>query len=131
MPRTHAVTHRHAELGREHDPVPTPAERVAEQPLALTRPAVPVGGVEERDAYIEGGVDYRLRFGLVDPTAEADAAEADNAHLERPALTYAHTTTVSMCARRPGKGWIRLSLAVSDARPRAERLESALAGPQS
>jgi bifunctional pyridoxal-dependent enzyme with beta-cystathionase and maltose regulon repressor activities len=38
-----------------------------------------------------------------------------------------------MCARRPGKGWIRLSLAVSDEMLELglERLASALAGTSS
>jgi hypothetical protein len=102
-----AVPHGHAELGRQHDPVAASAKRISEQALALARPAVAVGGVEERDADVDGGVDDRLRPGLVEATAEVVAAEADDAHLERSELTHAHATTVSTRAGRLGKGWIR------------------------
>jgi hypothetical protein len=94
-----AIAHRHPELGGEDDPVAAPAKHVAEQALALPRAAVAVGGIEERDADIERGVDDRPRPGLIDATAEVVAAEAYNAYVERPELAHAHAATVSMRPR--------------------------------
>ena len=71
-----------AELRRQHDLVAAAGERAADDLLAAAAVAVDVGGVEERDARLERGVDHRPRRGLVDPAAEVVAAEPDDGHLE-------------------------------------------------
>ena len=72
----------HAELGGDHHLVAALAQRPAQELLALGA-AVDVGGVEEGDAGVEGGVRPRRRGVLVDPAAEVVAAQPDHRHLER------------------------------------------------
>ena len=52
------------------------AEGLAEQLLAQGS-AVDVGGVEEVDAFVQCGIDDRLRGGRVDAASEVVAADAD------------------------------------------------------
>ena len=47
------------ELGGEHHLVPAALQDLAERELGRARPAVGLGGVEERDALVDGGVDDR------------------------------------------------------------------------
>ena len=71
-----------AELRRQHDPVTPSGKRAADDLLAAAAVPVDVGGVEERDARVEGGVDHRAGGGFVDPAAEVVAAQADDGHFE-------------------------------------------------
>ena len=80
-----------SELGREHDLVTTAAQRAPEVRLALTV-AVALGGVEERHARLERGIDDGARPVLVDPPAEVVAPEADDRDLERAERPRLHRT---------------------------------------
>ena len=79
-----AVAHRLAPLARENDPVAPSLQHSPEERLAAAVVAVDVGGVEERDARVERSVDDAPRRLFFEATAEVVAAEADDAHLERP-----------------------------------------------
>ena len=71
-----AVGHRHTPLGGDDRLAPATLERSAQLELALAvAPAVGVGGVEEGDASVEGGVDHGVGGGLVETLAEVIAAE--------------------------------------------------------
>src|SRR5215213_489825 len=65
----------HAELCREHHAVAPPAEQLPDQALAGAVAAVDVGGVEERHARAERGVDHGARAGAVESPAEVVAAK--------------------------------------------------------
>src|SRR5690606_33940949 len=74
-----------AELGGQHHPVPLPLERLAHERLAqagLT--AVRLGGVEQRDAGIDRGVQHgtgsRQVLGACPGSSEVVAAEAGGGH---------------------------------------------------
>jgi len=74
-----------AELGREHDLVAAPPERLAEQ-LLVVAPAVHVRGVEEVHAEVDRPVDDRDRLRVVALAVRAGhghAAEADGRDPER------------------------------------------------
>ncbi len=71
--------HVHPELGGDHEVVAAPLERLAEQLLAGALAAVDVGGVEQRDADVLGGVEDVADAVEVDPAAERVAADADGA----------------------------------------------------
>ena len=86
--------HVHAELAREHYPVALALERIAHEGFAQAGClAVDVGGVEERHAGVDRGVDdgvgalLRLRHGL--RAAEVVAAEADRGDPEPRAAEVA------------------------------------------
>jgi hypothetical protein len=85
---------RHAELGREDDVLAARSECPAQEFLALGLP-VDVGGVEQRDAGIERGVDDRARGGLVDPTAEVVTAEPDDRDSEVADVPGLHVNSCS------------------------------------
>ena len=72
------LAHRHEELGREHDVVAPVLQRLPDDLLRLTG-GVHVGGVDEVDAGVEGGVDDadRVVVILVAPGAEHHRAEAE------------------------------------------------------
>jgi hypothetical protein len=77
--------HLHAELGGQDDVVAMPLQGGAEKAFAVTahatlfaEPAVHVGGVEQGDPGVEGGVDDGLRAVLVEAGAEVVAADADD-----------------------------------------------------
>jgi hypothetical protein len=73
--------HVHAELGRHDEPVAAPLQRRPQQLLALAgMAAVDVGGVEQGDADVFGGVQDPGDAVLVDPAAEGVGAETDRAH---------------------------------------------------
>ncbi|MCW0424987.1 hypothetical protein NB713_002930 [Xanthomonas sacchari] len=69
-----------AELGRQHDLVAAPGQRLADQHFVGVR-AVHVGGVDEADAVLDRGMDDRDRGGVVAAAAveraHAHAAEAE------------------------------------------------------
>ena len=69
-----------AELRREDDAVAPVAEDLADELLARAH-GVDVGGVEERDARVERGVDHRARLREVGARAEVVAAESDDGDL--------------------------------------------------
>ena len=78
-PGRRAVAHvAAAELGGQHDPVPAPAQHLAEGELGGALPAVALGRVEERDALVDRRVDYRAGARGVQAAAEVVAAEADH-----------------------------------------------------
>ena len=85
-----AVAHLLAELRREHHVAAASTKRAAEQLFAPAVVAVDVGGVEERDAGVERGVDHCARCRLVDPAAEVVAAEAHHTDGERSEVPRAH-----------------------------------------
>ena len=91
------VVDRAAELGGDQRFVAPTGEGPAEELLA-ERSAVDVGGVEQRDARVERGVDDRLRRGLVDPAAEVVAAETDDRRVEGTDGTSLHGPSM---AQRP------------------------------
>ncbi len=70
-----AVAHRLPPLGREDDAAAASLQSTSDELLAPTLAAVGVGGVEERDARVDRGVDDRERLLLADPAAEVVAAE--------------------------------------------------------
>ena len=72
------LAHREADLGREHDIVPpAPGECLADDLLGLAG-GVDVGGVDEVDTCVQGGVDDADRLVVVGlaPGAEHHRAEA-------------------------------------------------------
>ena len=81
-----AVLEVEAELGRDHDLVADGRERFADELLVRER-TVDLGGVEERDAALDGGADQRDHLLPVGERrvalAHAHAAEADCRDLER------------------------------------------------
>ena len=109
---------RPAELRGEHDSLPPPPERLAEERLAPPV-AVALGGVEERHAGLERRVDDRARPVLVDAPAEVVAAEADDGDLERSEASHPHAAertggaAESRLTRARGGGHLK--------RPRGER----------
>ncbi len=64
------------ELRREHDPVATIGDELADEPLAPGA-AVDVGGVEERHPSVERRVEHRAGGPLLEPATEVVAAEPD------------------------------------------------------
>ena len=72
----------HGELGGQHHLVALALQGDAHHLLGLALAAVDVGGVEEGDAVLDGGVDHRVGGGLVDAHAEVVAAEADLTDLQ-------------------------------------------------
>ena len=89
------LVHRVAELRRQHDAVSPPFERAPDEVLARAL-AVDVGGVEERDAGLERGVDHGERPLVVTARTEVVRAEADDRYLG-PALSecsQAHRQTL-------------------------------------
>ncbi len=75
------VVDRGDELGRDDHLFAPAGERFAEV-LLRARPAVHVGGVEEVDPGVEGGVDDRGAALLVDAHPEVVTAQADQGDLE-------------------------------------------------
>ena len=74
------------------DAVAATLDRLADQDLVGVG-AVDVGGVEERDAEVEGAVDRRDPFGLVGRAVElghAHAAEAEGGHGEGAEIAGLH-----------------------------------------
>ena len=65
-----------AELGGEHDLVPAALQDLSQGEFGRARAAVGLGGVEERDALVDGGVDDRPGLLDVETAAEVVAAEA-------------------------------------------------------
>jgi len=83
-----------AELGGEHYLVPAAGENFAEGEFGAAVRAVHLGGVEERDARVDGRVHYGARAGHVETPAEVVAAEAHDGY-EQPRVTegsIAHDT---------------------------------------
>ena len=83
------VVDRRRELGGHHHLVAAAAECPAEQLLGA-RAAVDVGGVEEVDPRVEGGVHDGGGPLLVATHPEVVAPEPDHADLERPELAHLH-----------------------------------------
>ncbi len=77
------VAHRVAALGGQHDPVAAAAQRLAEDLLGHAV-VVDVGGVEQRDAGVEGDVDHPMALGDVGvaPRPEHHRAERERADLD-------------------------------------------------
>jgi hypothetical protein len=77
------VAHRAVHLGREHDVVAAPGERLADDLLRLAA-RVDVGGVDEVDPGVEGAVDDldALVVVRVAPAPEHHRAEAQRGHLD-------------------------------------------------
>ena len=79
--RVRVFAHRRVELGGEHDVVaPAAGQRLADDAFGLTR-RVDVGGIDEVDAGVEGGVDDRhaVVLVLVAPGPEHHRPEAQRA----------------------------------------------------
>jgi hypothetical protein len=76
------VAHVHAEFGRQRDLVATALENLAEQLLAGSRTAIDIGGVEERHAFGEGGVDDGSGAVEVKTTAKVVAPQTDDRDVE-------------------------------------------------
>src|SRR5436305_10132139 len=70
-----SVSHVHPELGGEQNPVPATRQHFAEECLTAPRATVDVGGVEERDAVLERGIDHRARPVEIDAAGEVVAAK--------------------------------------------------------
>ena len=96
--RALAVAHVHPELGREHDLVAAPW-RTSPRNSSLTPAAVDVGGVEERDALRDRGVDTARVPAEVDAASEVVAAEADDGDLEAGVAERAGRELVSSVSR--------------------------------
>ena len=88
------VVDRDAELRGDERLVAAGAERAPEVLLAQGA-AVDVGGVEQRDAGVERGVDDRLRRRLVDAATEVVAAEADDRRGQRTDGACLHEPSLS------------------------------------
>lgn len=73
-----------AELRRDHDIVAPPPQGAAENALAVPG-AVRVGGVEERDAQVDGPVDGANRLGVVHRAPAIGLALEDERPPDRPA----------------------------------------------
>ncbi len=65
-----------AELGGEHDLVPAALQDLSQGEFGRALAAVGLGGVEERDALVNGGVDDRPGLLDIETAAEVIAAEA-------------------------------------------------------
>ncbi|MGX1224141.1 hypothetical protein RKD42_005400 [Streptomyces ambofaciens] len=76
------VAHRHACLRGQHDVVPAPGDRLADHLLRLAA-AVHVGGVDQVDPRLQGGVDEGggLLLGGAPDAAEVHGAERERADL--------------------------------------------------
>jgi hypothetical protein len=72
------AAHPRAELGGEHDLVPAALEDLAKERLRPAAVAVGVGGVEQVDVLVDGGVDNGAGPLQVQARAEVVAAEADH-----------------------------------------------------
>src|SRR5437667_12727985 len=83
------VAHHHPELRREHDVVAARAERAAEQFFGLAAAAVNVGGIEERNALVEGAMDEGLRAFGVHSHPEVVAIESGD---RGPGARFANAT---------------------------------------
>ncbi len=66
-----------AELRGEHDLIAATFENLAEEALASPASSVDLGGVEEGDARVDGGVHHEPRRLEVEATAEVVATEPD------------------------------------------------------
>ena len=94
MPRTIAfvrVAH-DAALGREHDLIAAAADGAADQLFVGVR-AVHVGGVEQRDAELEGAMDGGDRLALIAwavELAHPHAPESDRRDLQAAELSCLH-----------------------------------------
>ena len=107
-----------AELGGDDDAVAPALDGLADQDLVGVR-AVDVGGVEQRDAEIEGAMDRGDAFGLVGRAVElghAHAAEAEGGHGEWAEMTGVHGGNQSIQVNGPrgiraasnaGSAWCR------------------------
>ena len=88
----------HPEFGGQHDFMAALAQRLAEEFLRL-RPAIDVGGVEQGDPGVEGGVHHGLGLGLIDAHAEVVAAQPHDADLQPriPQPTDLHSGVLHVC----------------------------------
>ena len=97
---TNVALVRCSELGGQDDLVPTGTQRLAQEGLALG-PAVDVGGVEEVDAGIEGGIHHGRRLLTADAHTEVVAAQADDADLQRADRPRLHCASPPPQSRPP------------------------------
>ena len=108
------VTHVHAELRSEHDPVAPPFEHLAEKVFAAAAVSVDVRGVEKGDPDVERGVDDRSRLLETEPATEVVAAETDNRDLwalgsQTPRTHRRDATDSRMHYRRLGSSDLEVS----------------------
>ncbi len=97
------LAHRHPELARHDDLAPSFAQRLAQQFFGAAAVAIDVGGVEERDAFVERAIHDRLGLFGVALDREIVAAEAHGRNLE-PRLSHVavfHSASLS-CASHAG-----------------------------
>ena len=99
-PPVRVVVDRTAELRRDQRLVPARPQRPAEVLLAQ-RAAVDVGGVEQCDAGVEGGVYDRFARGLIDAPTEVVASESDNGRLHCTDRSCLHPPSMARDSR-PG-----------------------------
>jgi hypothetical protein len=74
----------HPELGGDHDLVTPVAQRPPQQLFGAALTPIDVGGVEQRDAVLECGVDDLLGGIGVQAPAEVVAPQPHDGHRERP-----------------------------------------------
>ena len=88
--RREALARLPGKLRRENDAVPLSVEDLSEQPLATAPVAVDLGGVEERHAHFERGVDDGARLFEAEATAEVVAAETNTRDAQPTLVEFDH-----------------------------------------